>query len=230
MESIFSSSSTGIEGQPTPTFTSTTAATPTTNGSVGGGEGPAGAASLSKYVEFVAIEWFDSVHGDELDVTSQTKRITPPTVPLIRDVGNMVAMDVLLYQTPEFQYRITTTVVERLNRFYKRYCALNPTFDGSCSIVGHSLGSVITFDILSSQLSTDGPTNSLGSGLEEPITPAGLLTPADYLISSQTYVAQTLVNSRAYLDALQLDFKPSSFFAIGSPIGTCVNLIFMYYL
>jgi hypothetical protein len=172
-------------------------------------------------VEFVAIEWFDSVHGDELDVTAQTKRITPPTVPLIRDVGNMVAMDVLLYQTPEFQYRITTTVVERLNRFYKRYCGLNPSFDGSCSIVGHSLGSVITFDILSCQLPADGGNaNTPSDGFAAPQSQAGLMNPAEYLVASQTYVAQTLVNSRAYLDVLQLDFKPKSFFAIGSPIGT----------
>lgn len=177
-------------------------------------------ATIPRYVEFVAIEWFDSVHGDELDVTAQTKRITPPTVPLIRDVGNMVAMDVLLYQTPEFQYRITTTVVARLNRFYRRYCELNPTFDGSCSIVSHSLGSVITFDILSSQLTQQQPGGSIIGNTNGATAIATTTNPAEYLVASQGQVqVQGVVASDAYLAALQLDFRPAAFFAIGSPIG-----------
>lgn len=49
-----------------------------------------------RYVDYIAVEWWNAVHGDELDITKQTALITPPTVPLMRQFGNTAAMDILV--------------------------------------------------------------------------------------------------------------------------------------
>ena len=41
-----------------------------------------------------------------------------------------------------------------MNRIYNLFCEYNPSFvsnGGKCSLIGHSLGSVIVFDILNAQ-------------------------------------------------------------------------------
>lgn len=58
--------------------------------------GGAQAEGGNKMVEYLPIEWWDSVHGDDNDMTKQMKRITAPTVPLIRQFGNTAVMDVLV--------------------------------------------------------------------------------------------------------------------------------------
>jgi hypothetical protein len=208
-------------------------------------------ATPPEFFEFIAIEWFGCVHGDELDITNQTKLITPPTVELMRQFGNTAAMDILLYQTPEFQHRITMLVTERMNYIYQRFCELHPGFSGKCSIVGHSLGSVISFDILCAQevpscdesdargsnqqqqrrrssrrvvvvnaeeeAEVEGAAVG-GSGQAEGDLSIGgaaddAVTPAEHLTHSQLFAAF------APAPLQQLVFKPSSFFAIGSPVG-----------
>lgn len=49
-----------------------------------------------RMVEYLAIEWWDAVHGDDQDITKQMKQITAPTVPLMRQFGNSAAMDILV--------------------------------------------------------------------------------------------------------------------------------------
>lgn len=43
------------------------------------------------------------------------------------------------------------TVASEMNRLYALYCQRNPDFKGPVSLGGHSLGSVILFDLLSHQ-------------------------------------------------------------------------------
>ena len=38
-----------------------------------------------------------------------------------------------------------------INSIYRKFCERNPAFSGSVSVAGHSLGSLILFDILSNQ-------------------------------------------------------------------------------
>ena len=47
------------------------------------------------------------------------------------------------------------TVATELNRLYDLFCNRNPSFKGLVSLGGHSLGSVILFDLLMHQSSED---------------------------------------------------------------------------
>lgn len=44
-----------------------------------------------------------------------------------------------------------TRCINEMNRLYKTFLQRNPTFRGQLSVIGHSLGSVILYDILSNQ-------------------------------------------------------------------------------
>ena len=58
---------------------------------------------------------------------------------------------------PDLNYLIDLfrdTVVSEINRIYTLFCTRNEEFNGKISIIGHSLGSLITFDLLSNQSSS----------------------------------------------------------------------------
>jgi pimeloyl-ACP methyl ester carboxylesterase len=62
-----------------------------------------------------------------------------------------VLLDILLYYTPQFRARMARAVAREMNRIYNLFRQRNPTFRGRVSLIGHSLGSAICFDILSRQ-------------------------------------------------------------------------------
>jgi len=62
-----------------------------------------------------------------------------------------VLLDILLYYTPQFRERIVRAVAREMNRIYALFLGRNPTFSGRVSLLGHSLGSAICFDILCRQ-------------------------------------------------------------------------------
>lgn len=63
----------------------------------------------------------------------------------------LVLLDILLYYTPQFRERIVRAVSREMNRIYALFLSRNPSFRGRVSLVGHSLGSAICFDILCRQ-------------------------------------------------------------------------------
>jgi pimeloyl-ACP methyl ester carboxylesterase len=70
----------------------------------------------------------------------------------------IVLLDILLYYTPQFRERMVRAVSREMNRIYHLFLTRNPAFTGRVSLVGHSLGSAICFDILCRQpLSSNQP-------------------------------------------------------------------------
>lgn len=76
--------------------------------------------------------------------------ITLDSVPAVRNLISDLAMDVLLYQSGYCEH-ISNIVIQESNRILRLYREQNPSFKGSVSLVGHSLGSAILFDILCHQ-------------------------------------------------------------------------------
>jgi hypothetical protein len=136
-----------------------------------------------------------------------------------------------LYQTTEFQQRITAYVTRAMNHAYCRFRELHPLWDGQCSVIGHSLGSVIGFDILAAQVGDrEGQGQGQGRGRapadtapSAPPCPAcpedgdGGSAPAAALFASQSYMTQG--RAAEGVSNQQLTFSPRAFYAIGSPIG-----------
>ncbi|KAJ5218299.1 uncharacterized protein N7498_000398 [Penicillium cinerascens] len=83
--------------------------------------------------------------------------ITLDSVPAVRNLISDLAMDVLLYQSGYCEH-ISSIVKQECNRILQLYKKRNPSFQGTVSLYGHSLGSAILFDILCHQPAEPDPT------------------------------------------------------------------------
>lgn len=137
----------------------------------------------------------DSEGIDEDDYPSLAD-ITVDGVPAVRNLITDLAMDVLLYQSA-YREHIAGIVQRECNRIFKLFKERNPSFSGRVSLIGHSLGSAILFDILCRQRdsrATTGPRNR---------------------VSSRSSKDPKVAEQRD----LHLDFDCENFFCLGSPIA-----------
>ncbi|CAG0889001.1 unnamed protein product [Cyprideis torosa] len=105
-------------------------------------------------IEMIPISWYSALHlgVDESDgADEKMKRITLPSVPLMRTMLNETLLDILYYTSPKYCQRIIDRVGSEMNRCYSLFLERHPDFTGSIAIAGHSLGSLISFDILNHQ-------------------------------------------------------------------------------
>ncbi|CAE7015825.1 hypothetical protein P3342_004179 [Pyrenophora teres f. teres] len=130
----------------------------------------------------------DLDHEDE--TYPDLEDITVDGVPAVRNFLTDLALDILLYQSPAYKGHISRIVVNELNRTYHLFKERNPSFKGKVSLVGHSLGSAIMFDILCIQRDTKARPS-----------------------------AQSAKQRRSTEEGLKLDFEVEDFYALGSPIG-----------
>ncbi|KAL1967760.1 hypothetical protein VTN77DRAFT_2449 [Rasamsonia byssochlamydoides] len=122
--------------------------------------------------------------------------ITLEGVPAVRNLISDLAMDVLLYQSA-YREHIMRIVQQECNRIFKLFKSRNPSFRGSVSLCGHSLGSAIMFDILCRQQSS-----SVNGPRAGPATKDG---------NTETMPKEQ--------NSYPLDFDCQEFFCLGSPIA-----------
>ncbi|KAL4937452.1 hypothetical protein BDV06DRAFT_232584 [Aspergillus oleicola] len=96
-------------------------------------------------------EELDLADADALedDAYPALSDITLESVPAVRNLISDLAIDVLLYQS-KHREQISAIVKQECNRIVELYTKRNPSFKGTVSLCGHSLGSAIMFDILCS--------------------------------------------------------------------------------
>ena len=87
--------------------------------------------------------------GDDLGYPKLSD-ITVDGVPAIRNLVEDLFLDILLYQSA-YREHIAGIVQRECNRVYKLFKLRTPQFKGKVSLVGHSLGSAIMFDLLCRQ-------------------------------------------------------------------------------
>lgn len=78
--------------------------------------------------------------------------MTLSTIPALRSIANDVVLDVLLYMTPSYCHEVLESVTDQIFSVYGTFNKTFPDFGsrgGKCSLIGHSLGSVICWDLLS---------------------------------------------------------------------------------
>ncbi|KAL7981436.1 hypothetical protein Chor_002332 [Crotalus horridus] len=82
------------------------------------------------------------------------ERITLPSINRLRHFINDTILDVFFYNSSTYCQTIVDTVASEMNRIYLLFLERNPDFKGGVSIAGHSLGSLILFDLLTNQKCT----------------------------------------------------------------------------
>ncbi|KAI4253804.1 MAG: hypothetical protein LQ352_003472 [Teloschistes flavicans] len=124
--------------------------------------------------------------------------ITVEGVPGIRNLITDLALDILLYQSA-YREHIAGIVQRECNRIYELFLQRNPGFNGKISLIGHSLGSAILFDILCRQRSSGNHSGR----------------PRD----RQNTRRMGSITSGEQPRELGLNFDVESFFCLGSPLG-----------
>lgn len=125
--------------------------------------------------------------------------ITVEGVPAIRNLISDLALDILLYQSA-YREHIAGIVQRECNRIYELFMQRNPKFDGKISLIGHSLGSAILFDILCRQQSPLKLAPSLSRSKRHSRRGGSAPDPN-------------------HTPELALNFDVESFFCLGSPLG-----------
>ncbi|NWT75070.1 DDHD2 Phospholipase, partial [Prunella himalayana] len=100
-------------------------------------------------VEFLPVNWHSSLHSTGVDV--DLERITLPSINRLRHFINDTILDVFFYNSSTYCQTIVDTVASEMNRLHRLFLQRNPHFRGGVSIAGHSLGSLILFDLLTNQ-------------------------------------------------------------------------------
>ena len=128
-------------------------------------------------VEFLPVHWHTALHGDSLGVDSQLQRLSLKSISRLRNFTNSTLLDILFFTSPVYlQVRMLSlflsvpsqlclprpqTIVDQvageMNRMYDLFLQRNPGYSGGVSVMGHSLGSCILFDILAHQVPTLPP-------------------------------------------------------------------------
>ncbi|RLU26939.1 hypothetical protein DMN91_000738 [Ooceraea biroi] len=104
--------------------------------------------------------------------------ITPYSVLSIRHLLNTSAMDILYYTSPLYGAEVRAGLQKELNRLYFMFASRHPGWQGKVSILAHSLGCVIVYDIVTGWM---GPDTRLPSPQAQEILLQGLQFPIENL-------------------------------------------------
>ncbi|XP_041668698.1 phospholipase DDHD1 [Cheilinus undulatus] len=184
-----------------------------------------------EHVEFLPVEWRSklALDGDTVD------SITPDKVRGLRDLLNSSAMDIMYYNSPLYRDEITKGLTQELNRLYSLFCSRNPEFEergGKVSIVSHSLGCVITYDIMTGW---DPVRFCLQEhhAVEEELDLRWMTYEERHLLEQLRLTRHRLRELENQLQTLEdskpsappaLKFKVENFFCMGSPLAVFLAL------
>ncbi|XP_069064649.1 phospholipase DDHD1 isoform X2 [Pleurodeles waltl] len=186
---------------------------------------------LNEHVEFLPVEWRSklALDGDTVD------SITPDKVRGLRDMLNSSAMDIMYYTSPLYRDELIKGLQQELNRLYTLFCSRNPEFaekGGKVSIVSHSLGCVITYDIMTGW----NPVRLYEQLLrkdEEEREEHWMTYEEQHLLQELFLTKQRLRELEERLHGLKasnisktpaLKFKVENFFCMGSPLAVFLAL------
>ncbi|XP_052768948.1 phospholipase DDHD1-like isoform X2 [Mya arenaria] len=183
----------------------------------------------NRRAEFLPVEWRSSLKLDGDTVES----LTPQKMRGIRTMLNASAMDVLYYSSPLYRSEITRSLEAELNRLYKMFCERHPYFEpngGKVSIVAHSLGCVITYDIITGWNPITLYDQYVSSVIDEEREQAGgsqevqsELDKAKHRVNEVESVLNNIHNKQLQ-QSPPLSFEVENLFCLGSPLGVFLAL------
>ncbi|CAJ1431198.1 unnamed protein product [Effrenium voratum] len=97
--------------------------------------------------DVIPLEWWESLHSEDMD--ARLEDITLPSLGMLRDVANCAISDAIFYM--QNRGKLLGTIHVKLEEMVARIKQYNPGFSGGISLVGHSLGGVIFFDLLAAE-------------------------------------------------------------------------------
>lgn len=204
-------------------------------------------------IELIPVEWYDKIHSASSSLKNDLISTTLETIPKLRSIANDVIFDVLMYMTPEFAEKVLMCVTEQICDLYEGFKMVHKDVfqeKGSVSIIGHSLGSVIAWDLLAllgDRLAKEGKDcmgNEFAKGTKnDPIVIDDDVKQTPYKLPSNDVAGQDVV--KAYASETQVEtmesrntgtwgpsakvnktitFTPKFTMFVGSPLGLFLTL------
>ncbi|KAF2365050.1 DDHD domain [Trinorchestia longiramus] len=174
-------------------------------------------------VEFFPVEWRSLLTLDNGLIDS----ITPHKIINIRQMLNASFMDIMYYNSPQYREEIVNVLSSELNRLYSLFTERNRYFEangGKVSVVSHSLGCVITYDIVTGW----SPTPQLSTSFLQAMVGNGVLAQqqrsSDNSMQLQLALQQLLQQQQRQAQQPNLNFKIENFFCLGSPLAVFLAL------
>uniref|UniRef100_A0A2K6FCX8 DDHD domain containing 1 n=1 Tax=Propithecus coquereli TaxID=379532 RepID=A0A2K6FCX8_PROCO len=167
--------------------------------------------------------------------TATVDSITPDKVRGLRDMLNSSAMDIMYYTSPLYRDELVKGLQQELNRLYSLFCSRNPNFEekgGKVSIVSHSLGCVITYDIMTGW----NPVRLYEQLLqkEEELPDERWMSYEERHLLDELYITKRRLKeieerlhglkASSMTQAPALKFKVENFFCMGSPLAVFLAL------
>ncbi|XP_020283226.1 SEC23-interacting protein-like isoform X2 [Pseudomyrmex gracilis] len=185
-------------------------------------------------IEVLPISWHTTLHSEDTGIDKKLQAITLESIPKLRHFTNDTLLDILFYTSPIYCQTIMETVGSEMNRLYALFKERNPNFDGGVYLGGHSLGSLIMFDLLCHQKpdveedqddnQDEGSDKASENDNTGPIQPMPAPVLKRRLSKKISYMMGAAGTGQPYIHYPQLNFHPRAFFALGSPIGMFVTV------
>jgi hypothetical protein len=145
-------------------------------------------------VLFIPCQWRKSL---KLKGEHTVEKITLDGVKGLRVALGATVHDVLYYMSPIYCQHIIDSVSNQLNKLYMKFLKRNPGYSGKVSLYGHSLGSVLSYDILCHQESLSAPFPTEYLKMDDGLTLKSPNTPDVHDSSTKKHNAATLGHSCA---------------------------------
>ncbi|XP_053501662.1 phospholipase DDHD2 isoform X2 [Ictalurus furcatus] len=186
-------------------------------------------------VEFLPVNWHRVLHGETTGVDRlniDMERITLPSISGLRQFANDTVLDLFFYNSATYCQTIVDTVASEINYLYNVFLQRNPQFTGAVSVAGHSLGSLILFDLLTNQKTGAESTNAeqngqydedLGSSSVSDCTSCESLEEALMSIGMEEHL-RILQREQLDMESLML-CSESDLRDLGIPLGPCKKIL-----
>lgn len=119
-------------------------------------------------IEVLPISWHTTLHSEDTGIDKKLRAITLESIPKLRHFTNDTLLDILFYTSPIYCQTIMQTVGNEMNKLYSLFKERNPNFTGSVYVGGHSLGSLILFDLLCNQKPVEASRDETDPTLSNP--------------------------------------------------------------
>ena len=195
------------------------------------------ANSAEGRIEFLPVEWHEafSILSQRRSTTSgatpdvgtskvMLNDITLNTIPNMRNFANDTLMDVLYFMSPEHHDIIVNVVANEMNTVVQKFRQLTG-FEGGVSVIGHSLGSIISWDILGSQLLPVPQESDEHFSVPRTGSTGSIAESSSGFISTVSEISETSEMSSGVEPGIpefpcpQLDFSVDNLFLLGSPVA-----------
>lgn len=184
-------------------------------------------------VEYLPIEWHEpfaietrrheSSENEEPRCTT-LRDVSLKTIPALRQFANDTMLDILYFMSPAHHDAIIDIVTSEANLVVKRFLS-HTGIDAKklkVSIMGHSLGSIISWDILSHQMTLHGSRDISPRSSDVDDRPEFISPRVDWIEGGPSTPEKKKVAQEPTYP--QLNFEVSNFFMLGSPVSVFLML------